>query len=42
MLLNAAMDLPDTKQCLALFAKVKLEIGTFDELVNNAGMCGRD
>ena len=39
--LTVAMDVSDTKQCLALFTKVELEFGTVDVLVNNAGMHSR-
>lgn len=36
--LTVAMDVADTDQCLALFAKAEAEFGTVDVLVNNAGM----
>ena len=39
--LTVAMDVADTEQCLALFAKVELEFGSIDVLVNNAGMHSR-
>ena len=39
--LTVAMDVANTEQCLALFAKVELEFGTVDVLVNNAGMHSR-
>jgi short-subunit dehydrogenase len=34
--LTVAMDVSDTEQCLALFAKAELEFGSVDVLVNNA------
>jgi short-subunit dehydrogenase len=39
--LTVAMDVSDTEQCLALFAKTELEFGRVDVLVNNAGMHSR-
>ena len=39
--LTVAMDVSDTEQCLALFAKAELEFGRVDVLVNNAGMHSR-
>jgi short-subunit dehydrogenase len=39
--LTVAMDVSDTEQCLALFAKAELEFGSVDVLVNNAGMHSR-
>ncbi len=39
--LTVAMDVSDTEQCLALFAKAELEFGCVDVLVNNAGMHSR-
>ncbi|MFT5840591.1 MAG: short-subunit dehydrogenase [Flavobacteriales bacterium] len=39
--LTVVMDVSDTDQCLALFAKAELEFGSVDVLVNNAGMHSR-
>ncbi|MFT6268361.1 MAG: short-subunit dehydrogenase [Alphaproteobacteria bacterium] len=39
--LTVAMDVSDTDQCLALFAKAELAFGSIDVLVNNAGMHSR-
>jgi short-subunit dehydrogenase len=39
--LTVAMDVSDTEQCLALFAKAEQEFGCVDVLVNNAGMHSR-